>query len=676
MRDGTSAHTFGRARLDFGELSEAEKALLDCVRMGKECKFEGRPKGPDDAKKIRASFIRFLALGGDKANPVHEKGVQVRGAYITEDLDLSSCKGVLPISLRQSLIYGKIIFRDAHTRTLDFDGSQIGEETNGPYGLAIDAAHAKINGSVYFRQEFDDEGKQPREQFEVYGQVRFVGAEISGRLQCEGGKFINPGGWALFFSRAKIAGGAYLGQDEKREGSKPFEARGEVRFRGVDIGGNLECQKGRIFGKRRVPGNNNESKSLYCDGSIIAGHVRLSKGFKATGEVDFLGANIGGEVECQGGRFSNPNHVALCFSNANIKGSVHLGARFLAHGEVKMDGAEIGGSLKCEQGRFCNPKTRKQSIWFDPADAESRALYFSGAKISDGVLLNDSRAWGQVRFRNAVIGGTLECDAARFKSATGGYRALLFDHAKIGGGIRMRGLETIGQVRFTSAETGGDLRLEGAKLRCLDENGTNRVWDMGDLALFFSRAKIEGSAYLSRGFSAEGGVRFRSAYIGGTLVFDGACLQSEAEKPKALFFNNSRIAGNVTFKTDKENGCFKAVGEVQFVGAQIDGDVDCCGASLSVSEGSALVVTGAKIGGHFFLKNDFCSKGTVNFDHASIDGNVECYGGTFNAIEPETDALSFRSTTIKSALRFHRGNTKSTIIGIFGSSRCRGGVTC
>ena len=381
MREEASSHTFGRELSDFGELSEAESALLKCVRKGDECRFGNRPSDPDDTKKIRASFIRFLALGGDKNNPIHEKGVQVRGAYITEDLDLSSCKGVLPISLRQSLIYGKIILRDAHTRTLDFDGSQIGQETGGEYGLAIDAAHVTINGSIYFRQEFDE--GLPREQFEVYGEVRFVGAEISGRLQCEGGKFTNPDGWALFFSRAKIAGGAYLGQDEKRTGSKPFEARGQVRFRGVDIGGNLECQRGRFLGKNKIFEHGKGRKSLYCDGSKVACDVRLSKGFIAIGEVDFLGADIGGEVECQGGIFSNRSEVALCFSNAKIEGSVHLGSdlldpthRFLAHGEVKMDGAEIGGSLKCEGGHFCNPKTDKPSIWPDPADLGKQGALF------------------------------------------------------------------------------------------------------------------------------------------------------------------------------------------------------------------------------------------------------------------------------------------------------------
>jgi hypothetical protein len=676
MRDGTSAHTFGRVRSDFGELSEAEKALLECVRKGEECKFGNRPSAPDDTKKIRAGFIRFLALGGDKNNPIHEKGVQVRGAYITEDLDLSSCKGVLPISLRQSLIYGKIILRDAHTRTLDFDGSQIGKESNEPYGLAIDAAHATINGSIYFRQEFD--GGQPREQFAVYGEVRFVGAEISGRLQCEGGKFSNPDGWALFFSRAKIAGGAFLGKDEKRKGSKPFEARGQVRFRGVDIGGNLECQKGRFLGKKNILEQGKGRKSLYCDGSKIGGHVRLSKGFIAIGEVDFLGADIGGEVECQGGIFSNRSEVALCFSNAKIGGSVHLGSdlldpayRFLAHGEVKMDGAEIGGSLKCERGRFCNPKTNRPSIWLDVADSESRALYFSGAKISGSALLNGARALGQVRFRNAAIGGTLECDNAKLRSAAGGYRALIFDHTRIEGVVRMRKLEAIGQVRFTSAETGGDLRLEGAKLRCMDENGSNPNWDMGGQALFFSRAKIEGSVFLSRGFSAKGGVRFRSARIGGTLVFNGAHLERNvSEGQEVLFFSNSTIAGNVIFNHDEDGNCFEATGEVRFAVAQINGNVNCSGASFLASKGPALVVAGAKIGGHVYLHNGFNSSGAVNFDHASIDGNVECFGGDFNANESSADALSFRSAAIKSALRLSRedklsGEDKtSAIVGV------------
>ena len=484
-----------------------------------------------------------------------------------------------------------------------------------------------------------------------------VGAEISGRLQCEGGVFSNPEGWALFFSRANIEGGAYLGQDEKRPGSKAFEAFGQVRFRGIEIGGNLECQKGRIVSKV-------DNKSLLCDGSKITGHVKLCDGFSATGEVDFLGADIGGEVKCEGGRFTNPQDVALCFSNAKITGSMHLSSMhlksdFRAYGEVRMDGAIIGGSLKCEKGHFCNPDTRLKPIFSDPADEESRALYFSGAKISGSVLLNGAQALGQVRFRNAVIGGTLECDEASFASARDGYRALLFDHAKVGGTMRMRKLRTLGQVRFTSAEAGGDLRLEGANLRH-QKDGNNPNQDMGDLALFFSRAKIEGSVYLNRGFYADGEVRFRSAYIGGTLVCDGASLRSHSGKePVALFFNNARIAGNATFNMDNKR--FEAVGKVCLAGAQIDGKIECKGAHFSVLKGEALVVTNTKVGGHVLLTDGFRSKGSVNFDHASVDGNVDCYGGTFQSINIDdaapgkgTDALTLRSAVIKNSLRLYQ----------------------
>ena len=229
----------------------------------------------------------------------------------------------------------------------------------------------------------------------------------------------------------------------------------------------------------------------------------------------------------------------------------------------------------------------------------------------------------------------------------------------------MRRLETIGQVRFTSAETGGDLRLEGAKLRCMNEYASNTDWDMGGEALFFSRARIEGSVYLSGGFSAKGGVRFRSARIGGTLVFDGAQLErGGSEGQEVLFFNNSTIAGNVTFNNDEDGSRFRAIGEVRFAVVQINGNVNCTGASFFASKRPALVVAGARIGGHVYLHNGFHSQGAVNFDHASIDGNVECFGGDFNANEFSADALSFRSAAIKSALRLSREDKKSTIEGV------------
>ena len=633
-------HVVGRAISDFHPLRPAEAKLLRAVRKGTECILAASRPRPDDENKrtktVRASFIRFLALGGSGASPVHEKGIQLQGAYIEGDLDFRSCKGVSPLSLRRSLIAGKVSFYDAHMRTIIFDGCQIrggrNKDRRRTRIVTFDASRAKIDGSVFFRE---DVSGARSERFEVFGEVRFVGAEIEGRLQCEGASFRNAGGWALFFSRAKIAGGVYLRKDESKS-STPFEAFGQVRFRCAEIGGNLECQ-GAIF-------NNKRGKSLFCDGAKIAGNVQLSKGFSARGEVDFLGAEVGGDVRCEGGRFKNPLYTALSLSNAKVNGSVHLSDKFAAAGEVEMVDAQIGGRLNFEKGLFYNPKSKIERISTDPGDGSTRALYFSGSKIVGSVLLNNVHAVGQVRFLNALIGGDLQCDNGTIKNP--GHRALFFDRTTIAGSVTMHGLRATGRVRFASAEIRGDLRCKGAKLYNEAQNQTGLRQEQGNRALFFSRTRIEGSVYLSHGFNAKGGVRFRSAAIGGTLLFDGAFLENAGAE--ALYFNNSRISGTVSFNNNRlTREPFRAQGEVQFIGAQIGGDINCNGAIFENPKRLALVFSRAKIGGRVYLNKGFRSEGAVRFRGAEIGSDLDCSRASFCILAEATRDNSLQPGAIR-----------------------------
>jgi hypothetical protein len=690
MQQNTATQAIGRKLSNFGKLSAAERMLRRSARKGIECQFgKRRPKEAVERFKIRAQFIRFLALGGDEATPVHEKGVQVRGAYIEGDLDLGSCKEVRPISIRQSLICGRVILQIAHTRSLDFDGSEIRVDFKA-FGkapkIAIDAAHAIINGSIYMRQEWDEELGKEHERFKVNGQVRLVSAVISGRLQCEGGEFHNEDHWALFCSRAKIEGGVYLGQDLKRVGSKPFEAFGAVRFRGVEIGGNLECENGRADASK-VPANDWGLEPALCfDGAEIKGHVQLS-GFVAKGKVDFLGASLGGEVSCHRAKFFGAKskvgrEVALRLQNAIIKGSLYLDEGFRAMGEVNLVSADIGGRLQCENGYFLNYRGKQNSrTSLEQGDEGSRALYFSGAKIAGGVLLNHAYMKGQVRFRNAAIGADLECDEAVFLSNAP--RALFFDRSTIAGNVHMHWLRAKGQVRFASAKIGGDLRFGGAEFNCQGRRGASRSEkEENNRALFFSRARIEGTAFL-QAVTVRGELRLRSAYIGGNLEFAGAKL--EAKEKVALYLSNTTICGNVFFNKlvdekytrarerpcfrggkrlrdeEEEQGCFRSDGDVRLTDVQVQGNLYFDGAQLTAGSKYALDATGAKIWRDVSMINGFRSKGAVCFEHATIEGSADCSGGDFSAKEPdsknETDsdarnALSFRSSKIDNSLIF------------------------
>ena len=94
-------------------------------------------------------------------------------------------------------------------RRIPLDGSHI---------RALAADRLKTASSLFLRGGFT-----------AKGEVRLLGADIGGNLECGGGTFENPGGNALIAHRLKTAGGVFL--------RGRFTARGEVRLLGAEIGG-------------------------------------------------------------------------------------------------------------------------------------------------------------------------------------------------------------------------------------------------------------------------------------------------------------------------------------------------------------------------------------------------------------------------------------------------------
>jgi len=93
-----------------------------------------------------------------------------------------------------------------------------------------------------------------------------------------------------------------------------------------------------------------------------------------------------------------------------VGGAVLLRNGFAAEGMVRLFGAEIGGNLECDRGKFQNPEVADLAGSGGALDAE-------GAKVARAVYLrNGFAAVGQVRLYRAQIGGNLECQFGTFES--------------------------------------------------------------------------------------------------------------------------------------------------------------------------------------------------------------------------------------------------------------------
>jgi len=216
-----------------GKLTPLESRLVECAATGDEldCTPTGATTGEFDQiddweeRKIRAEVLVALCTGEVSEWSVHpRRGVRLRGAYVAGQVDLSraeltqcplafhTCYFDEDVVLVQATatdlsftscalasLYGDLLdssasltLTETHLRQMSFDGasfrgkillSDVSLTNPGGYVLNADGMSA---GDVFLV------GTQ------VEGEVRLLGAKLSGQLGCDQGtKLTNPGGYAL-----------------------------------------------------------------------------------------------------------------------------------------------------------------------------------------------------------------------------------------------------------------------------------------------------------------------------------------------------------------------------------------------------------------------------------------------------------------------------------------------
>jgi hypothetical protein len=166
-------------------------------------------------------------------------------------------------------------------------------------------------------------------------------------------------------------------------------------------------------------------KALNGDRVMTKGSIHFQNSFQASGEVRLVGAQIGGNLVCNGGRFENAGGNALNFDRAGITGSVFLRDGFHVSGTVRLLGAQIGGNLSCSGGRFQNADGK--ALLCDNAVVTGGFFFrkvagFEGVaslpNLSVGVLVDDSASWAMGHehildgFRYGMVTGGSPTDAA------------------------------------------------------------------------------------------------------------------------------------------------------------------------------------------------------------------------------------------------------------------------
>ncbi len=434
--------------------TDAEQKLIEAARnglpadLGSANEAENDPANGDGwgpARTIRAEIIYALATGARADWPVHPKGIQLYGARIEGQFDFSDAELRCRLILKHCSIEKQIIFDDSTTRSIELTGSVI---------AGIVANRMAVRGSFVLQK------------VRAVGEVKILGAKISGQFDCAQARFSNRNGPALIADGTSIEGGAFLNEG--------FAAIGMVRFGGARIANQLNCRDGHFRS------NAERAPALALDG-LKADRLLLDLGFKAIGEVRLLGAEIRSQLSCRCGSFQNPTGFALSADGATINGHVFLDEKFESVGEVRFIGARMLKDISCEGGKFDHlnlQRAQVSGILFmrGLTDAAQSRIDLTHARI--GQLADDQASWPAKG--NFHIDG-FEYDAIVEGSPRDAKSRLEWLDRAPEKGFSTQPYEQLEKVLRASGDERGAVEVYIAKRRAIREKGQMsrpaRAWD-------------------------------------------------------------------------------------------------------------------------------------------------------------------------------------------------------
>lgn len=555
-------------------LLPAEDALLASISKGDLCWSEQLYEGqawpfdkPDKERpgkdaRVRAEFVRLLALGSDPACAVHEKGIKLAGVFIEGVLDLSYCDVRCSLQFSNCWFEKSLILRGARIVGLELVGCRV---------PGIDARAASFVGGIDLSWGSRCDGG-----------IWLHEAKIGGSLSCEASRIaIDSNGRSIIAQSTEIGGNVYL-----RSG---FLADGQIWLQGCTIGGDLDCGSGRfqVKAKNDARAKNGPGIAIIARYAKIGGNVLMNNGFEAAGGAWLRGLEIGGDLSCEGGSFhgrtADGQGIALDITSAKIKGNVNFGDGFRATGEVSLHSCEVGGSVECgglrahlqSAGPTTNA-TRIASRFVNHRGIKHIAFNATSAKIKGNLLLLPGvRVLGSWTMVGAEIGGHFQCDGSRFLNRTRDGQGIAFSAANAKAKyVELRnGVRVLGQATFRGVEIDGDLDCPGIQV-------ANRA-DLGEfkgagIAFDAQLAKIKGDLRLSDGRLA-GQTILSNVEINGDLD----CSRSHFVNPTSDGQGTALNAGNADIKGSAHLSGIEASGKVALMGASISGQLACDGSRFS-----------------------------------------------------------------------------------------------
>lgn len=252
-------------------LNPVEKKLLAYGATGARFSIaKQRPVAGTAENTIRASFLRFLILGGDDKNPIDLNGVHLEGAFIQGSLHLSSATIATNVSLTHCLCD-----KDLRLENTVIDGWL---DLNGSQFSGVAAQYLRVCSSVQMKA------------FHSQGTICLIGAKIAGSLIFSAAQLDGLGNNALEADRCVIDANIIFDEG--------FKSLGEVRLNSATMK-SLNCSNCTFTATTGI--------ALNADKARVSGSVFLSTGFHSIGTVRLTAAQIDGQLSLKGSHHLDGN---------------------------------------------------------------------------------------------------------------------------------------------------------------------------------------------------------------------------------------------------------------------------------------------------------------------------------------------------------------------------------
>jgi hypothetical protein len=214
--------------------------------------------------------------------------------------------------------------------------------------------------------------------------------------------------------------------------------------------------------------------------------------------------------------------------------------------------------------------------------------------------------------------------------------------ARLVGGLDLRHTDIPFPLSLVHCRAASATSLNGCRIQRLEFDGSC----LG--SIFADGVDVKKTVYL-RGVEVNGTLSLNSAKIGGTLTCEGGSFSGSGE-PAAIWADGIKVSGDVLLRRGSEDAGdpspFQARGPVRFIGAHVDGDLDCSGGEFldpgeecvllqrAVVHGELVFDAASRIGGALDLENCVASEIEVDPKCWPKPGSLKLDGFVYMNIVP------------------------------------------